>query len=298
MTDYPLVSVAIITYNQKQFLQECIDSVLAQDYPNFEIVVADDGSTDGTHEMLKTYEQKFPGKFHLVLSEKNEGITANSNRAHFACRGKYIAWMGGDDLMLPGKIRRQVEFMEAHPDCTICYHDLDVFDSETGKTLYLFSEQSKPREGDARVLVRFGTFNGACSTMVRRDKTPKEGFNPTIPVASDWLYWVETLMSGGKICYIGEVLGKYRRHSGNITIRRKNIFPQNIADHLNSCNIILLKYPSCFSDVMHYYSKFLISLRHELPYFPSLFTSFCLAPHWKSFARMMAHLVTLGKWKP
>ncbi len=99
----PLVSVAVITYNQKEFLRECIESILAQDYPNLEIVIADDASSDGTQDMLRDYDVQFPDKFVLKLAGRNQGITANSNEAHFACTGKYIAWMGGDDLMLPGK---------------------------------------------------------------------------------------------------------------------------------------------------------------------------------------------------
>ncbi len=88
-----LVSVAIITYNQKEYLNMCIESVLAQDYENIEIVVADDGSTDGIQEMLKVYKEKYPDKFILVLADKNKGITKNTNLVHFACKGKYIAWM-------------------------------------------------------------------------------------------------------------------------------------------------------------------------------------------------------------
>ena len=157
----PLVNIAIITYNQKEFLRECIESCLNQDYKNIQIVVADDCSTDGTKEMLLDYEKKYPDKFILCLSESNRGITANSNSAHFACTGKYIAWMGGDDLMLPTKLSKQVAYMEKNPECTICYHDLDVFQSETDETLYLFSEKSKPRQGDVRVAIKYGTFNGA-----------------------------------------------------------------------------------------------------------------------------------------
>lgn len=68
--DFPSVSVAIITYNQREFLRECIDSILNQDYSNFEIVVADDASTDGTQDMLREYDRKHPGKFVLKLGEK------------------------------------------------------------------------------------------------------------------------------------------------------------------------------------------------------------------------------------
>ena len=93
-----------MTYNQKNYLKECIDSILSQDYENIEIIIADDYSKDGTQDMLKEYNQKYPNKFILKLSERNQGITKNSNLAHFACNGKYIAWMGGDDLMLPSKI--------------------------------------------------------------------------------------------------------------------------------------------------------------------------------------------------
>lgn len=231
MSTQPLVSVAIITYNQKEFLRASIESVLEQNYPNIEIVVADDGSTDGTQDMLREYERQYPDKFVLRLAEKNAGITANHNAAHFACSGKYVAWIGGDDLMLPGKLRKQVDFLEQKPDYNIVYHNLEVFESETGKVLRLYNIPRSKIEGGVEKLIRYGSFNGGCSTMVRRDKTPAYGFDTDMPVASDWFYWIESLRYGGKIGFIDEVLGKYRMHRKNVTNQSSAFYRQAIADH-------------------------------------------------------------------
>jgi glycosyltransferase involved in cell wall biosynthesis len=248
----PLVSVAIITYNQKDFLIEAIDSVLAQDYLNIEIVVADDCSTDGTQNILQQYKIKYPQKFVLILSEINEGITKNSNKAHFACSGKYIAWLGGDDLMFKDKIRKQVEYMESHPDCNIVYHNLEVFDSDSGKIISYFNNKKNKYIGDVGLLIKHGTFNGACSNMVRYDKTPKHGFDEDLPVSSDWLYWIETLLNGGTICYIDEVLGKYRKHSKNVTNSNSVFFKQAIKDHL--LTLLKIKKMTTKYDVEIYYA--------------------------------------------
>lgn len=215
MKNRPLVSVAIVTYNQKKYLKECIESVLAQDYNNFEIVVADDASQDGTQRMLKEYDKKYPHKFKLVLSKKNQGISANSNNALFECEGKYIAWLAGDDLFLPGKITKQVEFMESNPELVLSYHNIDVFASDTGKTLYYFNDIYSKYEGSVDLIIEHGTFMGGCSVMVLRETCPK-CFNSKIPVANDWLFWIETCYNG-KIGYIDEVLSKYRRHKNNIS---------------------------------------------------------------------------------
>ena len=99
MHSSPLVSISIITYNQKEYLKDCIESILIQNYDNIEIVIADDCSTDGSQELLNIYKERYPDKFVLKLAKKNRGITKNSNAAHFACSGKYIFIMGGDDLM-------------------------------------------------------------------------------------------------------------------------------------------------------------------------------------------------------
>jgi glycosyltransferase involved in cell wall biosynthesis len=246
----PLVSVRIVCFNQEKFIEECIDSVLEQDYPNIEIIIADDCSTDRTIDILKEYKHKFPDKIILALSEKNEGITKNINSGLKLCKGKYIAGLGGDDLMLPGKIKKQVEYMEKNPECTICYHNLDVFDSDSNKTLYYFNENNK-YEGDARVAIKYGTFNGGCSNMVRADKVPKNGFNETLPVAADWLFWCECLLNGGTINYIDEVLGRYRRHQNNITNNINNNINQSDIDHLNSYNILLAKAPK-YIDELNY----------------------------------------------
>lgn len=230
-TIQPLVSVAIITYNQKEFLKECINSVLNQTYKNIEIVIADDASTDGTRDLLNDYKNRYPGKFKLIFSEINEGITANSNKAHFGCDGKYIAWIGGDDLMYPDKIEKQVDFLETHNDFNIVYHNLEVFESTSGRIIKLFNGRRDKHIGGIELLIKYGTFNGACSTMVRRAVTPSYGFDHELKVASDWFYWIETLRYGGQIGYIDEILGSYRRHANNVTNQNSSFITQGINDH-------------------------------------------------------------------
>jgi glycosyltransferase involved in cell wall biosynthesis len=294
--NFPLVSVAVITYNQKDFLYECIESILEQEYPNFEIIVADDASTDGTQDMLREYDSRYPGKFVLKLAYENQGITENSNAANFACEGKYIAWMGGDDLMLPEKISKQVEFMEANPDCTISYHDLDVFDSDSNETLYLQSKKVKPRQGNIKTSIKYGVFNGACSTMVRASKTPDSGYNRLLPVASDWCYWVESLGNGGEINYIDQILGRYRRHSGNVT-KKKEMIGQNTIDHLNTCNYLIKEYPEYFSEIMHRYAINVRSLRKTIPYLPATFTYFKLTLDFRALFGCLFFALSFGKIK-
>jgi glycosyltransferase involved in cell wall biosynthesis len=293
-TSAPLVSVAIITFNQKLFLAECIESILAQDYPNIEIVVADDCSTDGTQEMLQRYASERPGMFKLALAPANRGITRNSNAALQACSGKYIAWMGGDDLMLPGKLSKQVRYMEQHPSCTICYHDLDVFESSSNKTLYLFSAKAKPREGGVEVLITNQSFNGACASMVRASRSPARGFNELVPFASDWLYWVEALHQGGTINYIDEVLGRYRRHGGNIT-REHGTVAQNDLDHLNTCNFILALDRRYFPLAMVAYSSRLLNLRKKVGYRQAVAASLRVSPSVKGMICLAAYLLSFGK---
>jgi len=291
--DLPLVSVGIITYNQKEYLKECIESVLKQDYPNIEIVIGDDGSTDGTQEMLKEYDKKFPGKFKLILSKNNEGITKNQNKVANLCKGKYIAWMGGDDLILPGKIKKQVDYMESNPNCAICYHNLEVFDSNTGKIIKYFNNKKNSYEGDIRVCIKHGTFNGACSNMVRNLDVK---FNESIPVASDWLYWIDILSYGGTINYINEVLGKYRRHNNNVT-KETNGLPQHKVDRLNTINILMMKYPKYIKEIKYRASISYREVRFGIGYFTALKVSLAYRLNIKSLIGLIIYLVSLKKIK-
>jgi glycosyltransferase involved in cell wall biosynthesis len=215
----PKISVAIITYNQKVYLEEAIESVLAQDYPNLEIVVADDGSKDGTHDLVRAYAERFPGKFVPVLAEQNEGITANCNRAYFACTGEYIAFLGGDDLMQPGRLRKAAEVMQSDLGCAVCYTNSELFDSDTGRSLGFTNSgrySHTPREGGAETLVEGDNFICGSSGFVRRSMAPPHGFRREVGNSSDWLFWIESAING-RIRYIPEPLARYRRHATNVT---------------------------------------------------------------------------------
>ena len=88
----PLVSVAIITYNQADIIHETLPETINQQYSNLEVIIADDGSTDGTAQIILEYAGKYPDRVIPVLSNRNNGITINSNQALEACHGKYVAF--------------------------------------------------------------------------------------------------------------------------------------------------------------------------------------------------------------
>ena len=137
----PKVSVLIPSYNQEAVIEQTVMSALTQNYDNLEVVVSDDASRDGTPQILTDIQSRYPERLKIFLHQSNLGVTQNHNRGLLECRGDFIAFQDGDDLFLPGKIKKQVEFMLGHPDCTISSHDVDVFDSKTGKTLYLWSQR-------------------------------------------------------------------------------------------------------------------------------------------------------------
>ena len=219
----PKVSVVIGTYNHRDFIRETLDSVLAQTYPNLEIIVADDGSTDGTAQIVAEYAARFPGKVVGVLSERNTGISSNYNRGIARISGEYVAWLGGDDLMLPEKIRRQVELLESRPDAVGCFHDAEVFESTGGMPIGKFSDVynggARYEDGGVELWLRDGFYVVPSTVMTRAAVIPAHGLDERLKYANDWLFFIE-MFAQGRCCAIDEVLGRYRRHGSNTTDSR------------------------------------------------------------------------------
>ena len=214
--EYPLVSIAIITYNQKEYLRECIESCLIQDYPNFEIVVADDCSTDGTQDLLRMYDTNYPGRFVLRLAEKNQGITPNSNVCISACSGKYIAILGGDDLLLESKITKQVKVLEADSDINLCGTFTKLVDSK-GRDIGIRKDFKRKKTPIYTVCELIESGNGlvpVVSYMFRASSLPEEGFEPRIPIASDSLFMCR-VVGNKKIVILKEALTAYRVHDSH-----------------------------------------------------------------------------------
>jgi glycosyltransferase involved in cell wall biosynthesis len=214
--EQPLVSVCIITYNQKKFLRECIESVLAQDYPNIEIIVGDDASTDGTQEMLREFETTYPDKFVLRLAKINMGITCNSNAVFFSCSGKYVAMLGGDDLMLPGRITKQVNFLETDLNYTLCGTYTKLINAE-GKEIGVTKDYRGKKNPTYTLYDQIESGNSlvpVVSYMFRRSAAPAEGFDNRLPVASDALF-INHVASKGGIFILREVLTAYRVHESH-----------------------------------------------------------------------------------
>jgi glycosyltransferase involved in cell wall biosynthesis len=243
-----LVSVVIPTYNQVDFVRETIDSVLMQDYPHLQIIVTDDGSTDGTAQIIQNYANQHPDKVIAVLSEKNTGIPANLNRGLRKASGEYVAWLGGDDLMLPGKISKQVALMEMRPDAVGCCHDAEVFQSHDAKVLGLFSELNNGhrefREGGVELWFASNYFMLPSTMMVRSLAIPAHGFDERLKYVNDWLLDVE-IFRNGKCAPLNEVLGRYRRHANNVT-GSTDLKGIGIEENMIALAIIENRYPELY----------------------------------------------------
>lgn len=234
----PKVSVMVVTYNHKSFIQKTLDGILADNYQNFEIIISDDASLDGTQDILKIYEKQYPEKIKLILNEKNLGITKNCNKAFFACTGDYIILFAGDDVFIPGKIAAQVKAFQNNPKAVLCYHPVEIFDSDTGKTLYLTHQNPNEDTRSVNDIIIKGGIASPCSIMIKRAACPLSGYDIRLPTVSDWLFWIEVALQG-EIIKVNEIYAKYRKHPQGVS--RKTL--ELLDETLYTLDLLIEKYP-------------------------------------------------------
>jgi glycosyltransferase involved in cell wall biosynthesis len=179
----PQVSVIIPTYNRGRVIKEAIDSVLAQDYTEFELIVVDDGSTDHTSDVLDSYRNVIK-----VLSQKNKGVSAARNRGIAEASGKFIAFLDSDDLWLPQKLSTQVEFFNKTPDALICQTE-EVW-IRNGLRVNPKKRHKKPSGMIFKLSLELCLVSPS-AVMIKRSLFDRVGeFDETLPACEDYDLWL------------------------------------------------------------------------------------------------------------
>lgn len=158
----PMVSVCCITYNQREYIEDALDSILAQktEFP-FELLIHDDASTDGTSDIIREYEKRYPEIIRAYIETSNQYHKMQSylfGRFAQESRGKYVALCEGDDYWIDrSKLQKQVDYLERHPDCSEICHGAWVVDATTGEKIGTMSPTAESRVLTEReVLVNWG----------------------------------------------------------------------------------------------------------------------------------------------
>ena len=126
----PKISVLMGIYNCAATLPDAIDSILAQTYPHWELIMCDDGSKDDTYAVAEGYRQRYPDKIILLQNEQNMGLNKTLNRCLELATGAYIARMDGDDLSMPERFEKEITFLESRPDLAIVSCPMVYFDEK------------------------------------------------------------------------------------------------------------------------------------------------------------------------
>lgn len=249
----PLVSIHIICYNQEKFIRQALESAIRQDYPDLEIVIADDCSTDDTRAVIEETIARYPqARITKLFNPFNLGITNNSNKALALCKGELIAFMGGDDVLLPGKITQQVNWFAQDERRVLCGHDVEWI-GQNGELLGVRSSDFVPLNSGqgAAGLIKNGTPYSATSIMVRRSRIPEYGFHSWLPVVSDWNLWIDVVRGDGVYGYVSGILAQYRRHPNNVTARLNWKITRDV---LLTCGLSLWHFRGKFTkDWAHYF---------------------------------------------
>ena len=214
---HPKISVLVITYNQERYVSQALDSALMQKTDTaFEIVVGEDCSTDRTREILLAYREKHPETIRLLMHPRNLGMNRNFGQALAACRGEYIAILEGDDYWTsPDKLRRQSDFLDNHPQCAACFHNVAVVHDEGETKDRLFHKPGVLKPFFSLEDILASHFIPTLSVMFRA------GLFGELP---DWFYempmgdWPLHALNAryGLYGYIDEVMGCYRVHGEGV----------------------------------------------------------------------------------
>lgn len=204
----PKVSVILPCYNGAEFLAQAIESILRQTMPDFELLIINDGSTDNSGKIIRSFPDK---RIKLIEHEKNLGLVRTLNKGISGSKGKYIARMDADDIARPERFAKQVSFLEKNPLTGVCGTWMYMIHNQT---VYRHRYLSSPLI-DAALLFTNPVVHP--SVMMRRDIFPgAEMYNPDYPHGEDYALWL-SLPWKTKFAVLDEPLLEYRAHAGQVS---------------------------------------------------------------------------------
>ncbi len=226
----PVVSVIVIFMNEERFLGEAVESVLSQSYRSWELLLVDDGSSDGSSRMARGYAERLPARVHYLEhpGHENRGMSASRNLGIGCSAGEYLAFLDADDVWLPGKLERQVAILADRPGVAMVYGRSRYWFGWTGERADEEHDRIQPHRIAADVeipppalLTRFlsgvAAVPAPCSVLVRRDVVEAVGgFEEEFRgLYEDQVFYAKICLEHS-VFVSSECLDNYRQHSGSI----------------------------------------------------------------------------------
>ncbi|MBV4553745.1 glycosyltransferase [Pseudomonas sp. SWRI102] len=208
----PLVSIVAPCYNGGKYLEEAIRSFFSQDYPNFEVIVVDDGSTDNSPSLLRELQQTYDFQ---LYTQANQGVSAALNHGLAHAKGVYVSTPDLDDVMLPHSVRVRAEYLEQHPEIG-CVGALITYIDEEGKVV---KEQQRSQIKVHRFdgILRKATVIGAPTALYRMSALRRADFyDPRVRV-QDFQITLRIAYQGFELHELPVCVTLYRRHSNNLS---------------------------------------------------------------------------------
>lgn len=223
---YPLVSIVIPTYNGARYLRSSVQSVLEQDYPNIELLVLDDGSTDGTVELLKSYGSRF-----FWESHKNRGQASTLNKGWGMAKGEVLSYLSVDDLLEPNAVSASIEYLLEHPDVIMTYGDYALIDGNNNLIRNIVTPEFSYSDLLSKIIMQPGP-----GVFFRRDGYLKiGGWDTALRQMPDLDYWLRLGLLGS-FSRIPQSLASFRVHEGSQT------FSESSEEKAEECLQVMDKY--------------------------------------------------------
>ncbi len=205
MTGMPLVSVLMPAYNSELYIAQAIDSILDQTHSNLELLIFDDGSSDGTRKVIESYSDLRVIK---VLSDQNYGVVRARNELIDRANGKYIALMDADDVAEPTRLQKQLQVLESG-ECDICGSAQWVLDEATNKL-----KKSKDRFTDPDLRALLSVYCGLCNSTItgKAEIFKRFKYDTSILTSEDYFLWVQMAAAGYRFINLKDRLLTYRRY--------------------------------------------------------------------------------------
>jgi glycosyltransferase involved in cell wall biosynthesis len=215
----PLISVIMPARNSSATISETLDSLAAQSFTDFELVMIDDGSSDGTAGVAEQYSDRLA--LRIILHESSQGVAQSINDGLAASDSEFIVRLDSDDLAQPQRLSRQLEFMQAHSNIGVCGSHVTVFSTENAHAFLL----AHPTENAAiRTALLQRCAIAHPSVMVRRQVYELAGhYDPRFDFAEDYELWCRASLLGVQFANIPEPLTRYRKHAGQVSQQKAQL---------------------------------------------------------------------------